>query len=127
MTTKILWFSRHEMTAKQNEGLMSKFTDLEITQISGSPANVHIPFESGTGEQFPPLKELIKEYDVLAVVLPIHLQQQLLQVSGDKPVIQSLNGRILVPNPDGGEDKVQFVHQKWERLVKIEVVKEDFC
>ena len=127
METKILWFSRHEMTAEQKQGLMSKFTDLEIIQISGSPANVHVPFQSGTGEELPALKELIKDFDVLAVVLPIHLQQQLLQVAGDKPVIQALNGRVLVPNPDGGEDKVQFVHQKWERLVKIEVVKEDFC
>lgn len=127
MKTKVLWFSRHEMTTEQKEGLISKFTNLEITQVSGSPANVHVSFESGTGGQLPSLKELIKEYDVLAVVLPIHLQQQLLQVAGSKPVIQALNGRVLVPNPDGGEDKVQFVHQKWERLVKIEVVKEDFC
>ena len=127
METKILWFSRHEMTAEQKQGLMSKFTDLEIIQISGSPANVHVPFQSGTGEELPALKELIKDFDVLAVVLPIHLQQQLLQVAGDKPVIQALNGRVLVPNLNGGEEKVQFVHQKWERLVKIEVVKEDFC
>ena len=127
MKTQILWFSRHEMTAEQKQGLISKFTDLEITQISGSPANVHVPFEDITCVQQPALKELIKEYDVLAVVLPIHLQQQLLQVSGDKPVIQALNGRVLVPNLNGGEEKVQFVHQKWERLVKIEVVKEDFC
>lgn len=130
MTIKILWFSRHEMTAEQKEGLISKFADLEITQVSGSPANVHTQFEGVSGWTtaiFPPLKEMILDYDVLAVVLPIHLQQQLLQVAGDKPVIQALNGRVLVPNPYGGEDKVQFVHQKWERLVKIEVVKEDFC
>ena len=127
MTTKILWFSRHEMTVEQKQGLNCKFADLQITQISGSPANVHVQFEDIAGIQQPALKELAKEYDVLAVVLPIHLQQQLLQVVGDKPVIQALNGRVLIPNPDGGEDKVQFVHQKWERLVKIEVVKEDFC
>jgi hypothetical protein len=131
-TTKILWFSRHEMTTEQTIGLINKFENIEITQINGSPQNVHVPFEGNINgnenvETLASLKEIIKDFDVLAVVLPIHLQQQLLTVSVDKPVIQALNGRVLIKSDDGSEDKVQFVHQKWERLVKIEVVKEDFC
>ncbi len=128
--TKILWFSRHEMTAEQLQALESKHGAIEVTQINGSPANVHIPFEGsvngGPASQLPAFKELAKEYDVLAIVLPIGLQQQVLQVTGGKPVIQAVNNRVLTPNPEGGEDKVSFSFAKWQRIEKIDVVLSDY-
>lgn len=128
--TKILWFSRHEMTVEQLQALESKHGQIEVTQINGSPANVHVPFEGnvngGELEQLPAFKELTKKYDVLAIVLPIGLQQQVLQVAGGRPVIQAVNNRILTPNPEGGEDKVSFSFAKWQRIEKIEVVLSDY-
>lgn len=44
----------------------------------------------------------------------------------DKPVITAKSQRLLVHQDDGSEDKVIFQFEKWERLVKIEVVTEDF-
>ena len=44
----------------------------------------------------------------------------------DKPVITAKSQRLLVHQDDGSEDKVVFQFEKWERLVKIEVVTEDF-
>ena len=128
--TKVLWFSRHKMTKDQFQAL-EKATggQVEIHQYSGSPENVHVPFvaevsyDGFDGEptatlQAEPLKELVKKFDVIAIVAPIGLQQQILSVSGCKPVIMALSKR---------EQDGTFVFQKWERLVKIDVVKEDFC
>lgn len=125
-----MWFSRHQMTAEQLAALQSKHGAIEVTQINGSPANVHVPFEGsvngGPASQLPAFKEMVKEYDVLAIVLPIGLQQQVLQVAEGKPVIQAVNNRVLVQNPDGGEDKVSFSFAKWQRIEKIEVVLSDY-
>jgi hypothetical protein len=127
---KILWFSRHKMTPEQHQALVSKHGQIEVTQINGSPANVHVSFEGsvngGEVSQLPPFKELAKDYDVLAVVLPINLQQQVLQVAENKPVIQALNNRNTVPDPNGGEAKVVFTFAKWQRIEKIEVVLSDY-
>ena len=107
---KVLWFSRHEMSPEQREAL----GDCVITQINRS---INSAFE---------LQEEIDAADIVAIVAPINLQQQFLKIAGDKPVIMAVNDRVLVPNPEGGEDKVKFHFVKWERLIKIEVVKEDF-
>jgi len=130
--TKILWLSRHAMTADQLNGL--KFLgDINVTQVNGTFPNVHVRFTASDPEQgeteanvilngeVAPVKELIKDHDVIAIVAPIHLQQQVLGVSDGKPVIMALSNRVI---EDGG--KVSFVFDKWERLLKIEVLKEDF-
>lgn len=70
------------------------------------------------------LQEEINQCDIIAIVAPINLQAQFLKLAGDKPVIQALNNRVLVPKD--GESEVQFNFVKWERLIKIEVLKEDF-
>lgn len=108
---KVLWFSRHGMTPEQVAALG---TDIEITQID---KNISSAFE---------LKEEIEAADIIAIVAPINLQQQFLKLAGSKPVIMAVNDRVFVQNPDGGEDKVAFRFVKWERLVKIEIVKEDY-
>jgi len=119
---KVLWFSRHEMTTEQKEALGG---NVDITQISGTFPNVHVPFQDSEGNELPPFKEIIKEYDVIAIVLPIHLEKQVLDIAGDKPVIKAMNQRQLV-RVEGKEDKVNFIFTGWKRLVKIEVVMEDY-
>lgn len=110
MPKKVLWFSRHEMTDDQRAAL----GDVEITQINKS---INSAYE---------LENEIKDCDILAIVAPINLQQQFLKLAGDKPVIMAVNDRVLIPQQDGTEDKAEFHFVKWEQLLKIEVVKQDF-
>ena len=110
MKKKVLWFSRHEMTEEQKKAL----GDCEITQINKSISSAY------------ELQEEIAAADIVAIVAPINLQAQFVKIAGDKPVIMALSDRVLVPDENGGESKVEFHFVKWERLVKIEVVKEDF-
>lgn len=107
---KVLWFSRHEMTAEQRKAL----GDCEIMQINKT---INSAYE---------LKNEIDACDIIAIVAPINLQQQFLQLAGEKPVIMAVNDRILVPQDDGTEDKVVFKFVKWERLLEIKILKEDF-
>ena len=108
---KVLWFSRHEMTADQLSALGN---NVEIMQIDKT---INSAFE---------LKDEIEQCDIIAIVAPINLQQQFIKLAGDKPVIMAVNDRVLIPQEDGSESKVVFQFVKWERLVKIEVIKEDF-
>ena len=98
---KILWFSRHKMTPEQKLAL----GDVEIMQI----------------------KDEIDECDIIAIVAPINLQQQFLKLAEGKPVIMAVNDRVLIDQENGSESKVEFRFIKWERLLKIEVQKEDFA
>lgn len=109
MSTKVLWFSRHDMTPDQRAAL----GDSEITQIDK------------TIKHASELADEISQCDVLAVVAPVELQKEFLEQAGDKPVITAVNDRILVPTKNG-ESKVQFSFVKWEQVKKIDIVKEDF-
>lgn len=64
--------------------------------------------------------------DIIAIVAPINLQQQFLKLANGKPVIMAVNDRVLVPQENGEEDKVEFRFVKWEQLDRIEIVKHDF-
>ena len=108
---KVLWFSRHTMTAEQ---LSALGTVREIVQCDGTISSAW------------ELAEEINDCDIIAIVAPINLQQQFLKLAGDKPVVMALSERVITPDPEGGESKVDFVFQKWERLLRIEVEKEDF-
>lgn len=132
MTKKILWFSRHAMTADQLADLRRVMGgDINITQVSGSPANVHVPFEAMTPEvgettadvvltgTQPALKDIVKGFDEVAVVLPINMLQQLLPFSGGR-LLQAVSKRILLD-----EGKVQFAHDKWQAVKEIRIVTED--
>lgn len=107
---KVLWFSRHDMTAEQRKAL----GNCEIIQVNKT---INSAYE---------LKDEIDACDIIAIVAPINLQQQFLQLAGEKPVIMAVNDRILVPQDDGTEDKVVFKFVKWERLLEIKILKEDF-
>lgn len=39
----------------------------------------------------------------------------------------AVNDRVLIDQENGSESKVEFRFIKWERLLKIEVQKEDFA
>lgn len=121
---KVMWFSRHEMTVNQKKSLENKLGEIKITMVNGTASNVHIPFEAeingSVKEEVKPLKEWVKDFDVIAVVAPIGLLQQIVGIS-NKPVIQALNKRVMLEG-----EKMEFVFQKWERIVKVEILKEDF-
>lgn len=107
---KVLWFSRHAMTPDQ----MAALGNVEITQVNKT---VNTAFE---------LQAEIDEADIIAIVAPINLQQQFLKLANGKPVIMAVNDRVLVPQENGEEDKVEFRFVKWEQLDRIEIVKHDF-
>ena len=107
----VLWFSRHEMSDAQRAALGD---DVNIEQVNKTIASAY------------ELQEEINRADVIAIVAPISLQQQFLKLAGSKPVIMAVSERIIVPNEEGGEDKVEFKFVKWEQLDRIEVVKHDY-
>jgi len=128
----VLWFSRHELTSEQFSALAAKLGSIEVTQIDGTMPSIHEPFMAKVNgkeeeEEVPAFKEQIKNYDVVAIVAPINLQQQILSVSGDKPVIMAKSNRVRVPTPAGEEPKFDFIFDHWFRLVKIEVLTEEFA
>ena len=108
---KVLWFSRHEMSEEQ---LAALGNNVEIVNINKTISSAY------------EIADEIEQCDVIAIVAPINLQQQFLKLAAGKPVIMAVNDRILVPQPDGTEDKVEFHFVKWERLLKIDIIKEDY-
>jgi hypothetical protein len=128
----VLWFSRHSMTVSQQQDIVRILGPISVTQVSGSPTNVHVEFEGLTPEEGrtqaetiltgpqPPLKELVKGFDEVAVVLPIGMLQQLLPFSQSGRLLQAISKRILL---DGG--KVEFAHEKWQAVTEVKIVTED--
>jgi hypothetical protein len=133
--TKILWLSRHQMTKLQVAQLQEKFGDIDITQISATFQNVHVPFvtegiggednlNEGVVTLFPagielqPLKTLRLDYDVVAGVFPISLQEQLTKI-GVNPLVAVSNRSVDV------NGNSLFTHAKWERILSVDVIKED--
>lgn len=107
---KILWFSRHKMSEDQEKDLSRIYGDIEITQVNKT---IQSAYE---------LQTEIKNHNVIAIVAPIHLQQQFLKLAGDKPVISCRNKRIIDP---ADNTKVNFVFDGWYQILKIEVVTQD--
>jgi len=112
----VLWLSRHTMTGEQLKDLNNVCQErVNIIQVNKSFRNAD--------EIIGVIKEEEKTHgrvDILAVVLPIELVAELLS-KVSIPVIFAKNDRILVKNPDGGEDKVQFRHAGWFQYKKIEI------
>jgi len=128
---KVLWFSRHAMTAGQKADLVRILGEIEITQINGTAPNVHVPFQATTPEigetvadnilqgDIPALKELVKGFDEVAVVLPINMIQQLLPFVGGR-LLQAVSRREVLP-----EGKIVFSHNKWQAIKEVKIVTED--
>ena len=113
--TKVLWFSRHQMTDDQLAALVAKLGEIEVVQVDKTIQNA---FE---------LTEEVDASDVIAIVAPINLQAQFLKLAKDKPVIVAQTKRELVKADDGSESKAVFIFDGWKRLEKIEVVMSDFA
>lgn len=113
--TNVLWFSRHDMSKEQLQALVNKLGDIRITKINGTIPNAFC------------IKEYVDAADVVAIVAPINMQQQFLKIAGNKPVISAISDRILVPDENGGENKVVFQFDHWDLIEKIEVVTSEFC
>ena len=107
--TKVLWFSRHLMQVAQMEALRNKLGDVDITQVSKSIQSAQ------------DIAQEIGAHDIIAVVAPPQLLAGILKLAGDKPVITAKMGRIILP--DGS---VEMPFEKWERVLRIIVEKEDF-
>lgn len=110
MTTKVLWFSRHSLDNDQIDGLKSVYGEIEVEQINRTIQNAR------------ELHNEIERNDVIAIVAPIQLQQEFLREAHGKPVITAVSDRVLIPQEDGSESKVQFRFNRWEQIDKIEVV-----
>ena len=107
--TKVLWFSRHLHEMAQMQALMDKLGDVDITQLSKSIQSAQ------------DIAQEIGAHDIIAVVAPPQLLAGILKLAGDKPVITAKMGRIILP--DGS---VEMPFEKWERVLRIIVEKEDF-
>lgn len=99
------------MTKEQKDALGD---NIEINQIDKT---INSAYE---------IKDEIDKADIIAVVSPINLQKQFLDIAGDKSVITALSDRVLIPQPDGMESKVEFQFNKWEQIKEIKIEKEDF-
>lgn len=129
MTKKILWFSRHKMSEPQFQDLKRIFGDVEITQVNGTAANVYAPFEGKVAEpgegiesdsillgEVKPLKDLIKDFDEVAAVLPIGLVQQILPFTKGR-LLTAITKREL--SEDG---KATFVFDGWDEITEVKIV-----
>ena len=141
MPKKILWFSRHSMSANQLEDLRRVMGgDVHITQVSGQPHSVDATFEAMSVEcgettadvvlegKQPSLKDLVKGFDEVAAVLPIGMLHQLIPLCPSGRVLQAVSSRVLLF--DGGTNfnsylNEKFVHEKWQAVKEIRIVTED--
>ncbi len=106
---KVLWFSRHDLTDAQKSDLV-KVLDSEIT-INHVNRTVNSAYE---------LKSEINDCDIACVVMPLNLQQQMLWLLGEKPMLIGRNHRTQ-QDEDGN-----FIlsHAGWDKISRIEIVKE---
>ena len=107
--TKVLWCSRHLMKVAQAQALMDKLGDVDITQVSKSIQSAQ------------DIAQEIEAHDIIAVVAPPNLLAGVLRIAGEKPVITAKMERTILPD---GSVEMKFV--KWERVLRIDIVKEDF-
>ena len=106
---KVLWFSRHLMQVAQMQALTDKLGDVDITQVNKSIQSAQ------------DIAQEIEAHDIIAVVAPPNLLAGILRIAGDKPVITAKMGRTILP--DGS---VEMPFEKWERVLRVDIVKEDF-
>lgn len=104
---KVLWFSRHPLSEEQQADLERVYGSVEVHQVNRT---IQAAREIATD---------IAECDVVAIVAPLPLQQQFLELAGEKPVLFCKNSRLIDPE-DG--TKVSFAHAGWFQIRRIEVV-----
>lgn len=106
---RVLWISRHVLTAEQHAGL-ERFCEDKI-DVCCWQSNV---------EKIDDLLSEMAEADVIAAVLPIHLLARLVTAAGERPVLIPIADRTLIPVADG-ESAVRFAHNSWQRIIKFDL------
>ena len=106
--TKVLWFSRHDLTDAQFSDLVEIYGEIEVVQINRT---INSAYE---------IKAEIEESNVVAIVAPLNLQDQFLKLADKRPVLICRNHRI--PQEDG---TMEFVHGGWSQLKKVEIIIEE--
>lgn len=105
---KVLWFSRHELSAEQLVDLERIFGKVAVTMVNK------------TITKAAEIRSDIEAADVVAIVAPLPLQQEFLHLAGpDRPVIFCKNDRIVDPEDNS---KVTFSHAGWFQIKEIRVV-----
>ena len=95
------------MSALQKADLEKIYSDsVQVTQINRTITSAY------------ELKDEIAESDIVAVVMPLNLQEQVLKIAGSKPVLIGRNHRVQ--KPDG---TFEFVHAGWDRVFEIKIIK----
>lgn len=111
----VFWISRHTMTPEQ-------LADLE--RIMGGP--VRLLVWADTVGSMEDLRPQLEQADAVAAVLPLEKLAQLLEMAGDKPVLQAISRRVptgrTIQLPDGRtEQEFAFVHEGWQQLLEVRV------
>jgi len=111
----VFWLSRHPMAGEQ-------FCDLE--RVMGGP--VQLLTWTDTVEDMEELRPTLEQVDAVAAVLPIEKLAQLLEVAGDKPVLQANAQRVMtgrwIVRPDGQREKeTAFFHNGWRRILEVHI------
>lgn len=113
VASDVLWFSRHDMTEEQIDALVDIYGPIQIHQINK------------TVKSASELENEIKNSDVVAVVAPIELQAEFLEIADGIPVISCRNKRTIVKTEDGKEEKEKYVFGGWYEIEKIDIVTRD--
>ena len=112
---RVLWISRHQMTAEQR-------SDLE--RVMGEAVELR-PWTE-TVEDLTELCPEVERADAAAAVLPVELLAELVRLAGKRPVLQTAavrtpTGRVRTL-PDGRrEPELAFAHGGWRQILRLEL------
>ena len=112
---RVLWISRHQMTAEQR-------SDLE--RVMGEAVELR-PWTE-TVEDLTELCPEVERADAVAAVLPVELLAELVRLAGKRPVLQTAavrtpTGRVHTL-PDGRrEPEFAFAHGGWRQILRLEL------
>lgn len=116
--TKVLWLSRHIMSAEQVADLKRIYgNDIVVKSVDMTVSSWRDVVDAGA------------DCDILAVVLPPAILADLTNPrNNSKPVIRAKANRVAtgktIVNPATGKEEAEysFQHAGWEQVIKIEVV-----
>lgn len=108
---KVLWVSRHEMTAEQLNDLKRIYGEVTVEKLDATVKRA---------EEITAIPA-----DIYAVVLPTDMIADLLHKTTN-PVISAVSERVkegTVLNPATGKEEAQYVfrHVAWKQFVRIEI------
>nr|WP_140397532.1 hypothetical protein [Flavonifractor sp. An135] len=125
---RVLWISRHQMTAEQR-------SDLE--RVIGEAVELHPWTETvedlvelhpwtETVEDLADLRPEVERADAVAAVLPVELLAELVRLAGKRPVFQTAAVRTPTGRfhtlPDGRrEPEFAFAHGGWQQILRLEL------